>query len=480
MVKLLRLQSIENTLNFDSDLYDILKIPPYSKIGLSSVSWEKQRTVLIVDDSNDKIFINYDDTDGTSHQSIVKLPHVRYSDIHINVFITALNVALNSSLDYAIDKCIGTTYAVTINTNNRLVIKFNTLIYSVLFYNDSGTNNNIAETGGILNSSLSSLDIYDSIYQQDDEVHQINVYCPCGYYRTQIYSLGTGTAGAIIGLNGDLYETMDLDDYYYGIEAVSNGLPYNYIYTDADGAQVTVQSTITVNIVGIGDDNNDVIEIRYSKGRIIGIVYNVSNPSGKVMFDVIYYYQGIKLSACLSLGNDECRITNPLLTSIPNDDTIQNILLSVSAHPTFNFKTADPDKHANYTFTFEKEAVSSFCGWHSVTKKYLNSVKFDFISDTIIQKYDRCETYIVELKNIFIDSYDLTDIKRKKRSLLAIINNQRNKNEDDVVYQPNNALMIELNNKFEIQIRNIELRILNTLEQVINIRGKSDLVLVIE
>lgn len=67
-----------------------------------------------------------------------------------------------------------------------------------------------------------------------------------------------------------------------------------------------------------------------------------------------------------------------------------------------------------------------------------------------IEIYDRCESYIVELESFGIDSYDMSEGKQKRRFILALINNQKNVGEKDVVYDTSNPIFIDLNNKEDV------------------------------
>lgn len=86
----------------------------------------------------------------------------------------------------------------------------------------------------------------------------------------------------------------------------------------------------------------------------------------------------------------------------------------------------------------------------------------------------------MELLNLPIDSFDFSANKQRKRYILQVIQNQRNKQEQDVLYETSSPLMIDLNNNNEILLKNINLRILNSEEQEVNINGVSNLTLIFD
>ena len=70
--------------------------------------------------------------------------------------------------------------------------------------------------------------------------------------------------------------------------------------------------------------------------------------------------------------------------------------------------------------------------------------------------------------------------KQKRRFLLALINNQKNKAERDVLYQINPPIYVDLNNKTDLLLKNLRMRVLNTNEEEVSIASVSNAVLLIK
>ena len=112
----------------------------------------------------------------------------------------------------------------------------------------------------------------------------------------------------------------------------------------------------------------------------------------------------------------------------------------------------------------------------------INSRVINFISDFIPIVYDASEAYIVELtQGLNLLSYDMSKGKQKRRNILAVIQNTRNKSEPDVLYENNRPMMIDINNQFKLLLKNLNMRIITTDEKrPIKINGFAEAVLLIE
>ena len=78
-----------------------------------------------------------------------------------------------------------------------------------------------------------------------------------------------------------------------------------------------------------------------------------------------------------------------------------------------------------------------------------------------INYFDQSECYLVELLNLSIDSYDGLKSEEKRKNILMVMQNVRNKSDQDFLFESNNVIFIDLNNAYPIPIRNLQLRIVD-------------------
>lgn len=101
-------------------------------------------------------------------------------------------------------------------------------------------------------------------------------------------------------------------------------------------------------------------------------------------------------------------------------------------------------------------------------------------SDFSLVYYDKSEAYIAELMNLNCQSYDFSEKKEKRRNIIALVQNHRDSDKSDVIFNTDNPVMIDLNNDMDILLRNLQMRILNTNEEQVQIDGRANAILLVE
>lgn len=143
--------------------------------------------------------------------------------------------------------------------------------------------------------------------------------------------------------------------------------------------------------------------------------------------------------------------------------------------------------HNNQSFRYKQEIefetleVASFLGFNQKSKSMSNKAsEMNISSDFSLVYYDKSEAYIAELMNLNCQSYDFSEKKEKRRNIIALVQNHRDSDKSDVIFNTDNPVMIDLNNDMDILLRNLQMRILNTNEEQVQIDGRANAILLVE
>ena len=495
MVKLLRIESNEHC-EFDCSLKDSLIIQPYSKIALNSISWAKNYASFEVDSTNNEISIEFiDPTNGTTTLTAV-LTNGIYSYILLDNLIADIENKLNNMLVTSTAKAIGLSFTVEVDSDNLCNIKSyqNNLIDFFRLTTDTDktyVNIGIEKDATVTTSSVykktSSTTSYDSALFGKNDAYFFNTDSGCGVFRCQIYNLDEitdGNTGFLIGLSSIVPTNMggnfdfSIEKYDFAIEVRNQGENYRFI-KNVNGTK-TLDSRGELPIVdGVGAITNDIIEICCSLGKIEGRIYKNAVADPIILFSESYADDLDALFPIIAFKNKaNCAIHN--LRYTPLDEQLS---LSTEIFESYDLGSTPPSQQRNnidFKLTFKDSSLSDFLGFRKQIYELTAINVLHITAVNIIEAYDLCESYIVELQSLPISSYDMSLLKEKRRSILALIFNQKNKAEKDVLFEPHSPLMIELNNAHPILLKNLKMRVLNTNEESLNIIGTSNAVLIID
>ena len=306
-------------------------------------------------------------------------------------------------------------------------------------------------------------------------------------FRCQLYNLDEitdGNTGFLIGLSSIVPTNMggnfdfSIEKYDFAIEVRNQGENYRFI-KNVNGTK-TLDSRGELPIInGIGDITNDIVEICCSLGKIEGRIYKNAVADPIILFSESYADDLDALFPIIAFKNKtNCGIHN--LRYTPLDEQLS---LSTEIFEPYDLGSTPPSQQRNnidFKLTFKDSSLSDFLGFRKQIYELTAINVLHITAVNIIEAYDLCESYIVELQSLPISSYDMSLLKEKRRSILALIFNQKNKAEKDVLFEPHSPLMIELNNAHPILLKNLKMRVLNTNEESLNIIGTSNAVLIID
>lgn len=483
MVKLLRLQSDAGSLNFSNSLQDNLILKPKSKIGLLNVAWEKELKVLLVNESNDEVTVSFG-------EEIIEftLPHGTWDSTNIEIFRKTVSNNFNNALSIDIPAAIGVEMRVEINDDNKLNFRAHQQLLRAFWADDNKPEDNYVNYGldrdehGIITKNEINTD-FDSALYGINESYFFKSNEGCGVFRVQIENLEASGAdtGAYIGLsilNGAYADNFSFttSKITFGIHVKKVGEKYRYIKA-VDGVP---QGPIVFNPPPSGSFNsniNDIMEIAVSNGKVVGTVY--SDSTSKVLFNE-EYTGGHELYPIIAIANPSVRLSTikytprglgqiNLSSTFSSDDTSADTAPQQSIIPIkqeIEFKTLE---------------VASFLGFNQKSKSMPNKAsEMNISSDFSLVYYDKSEAYIAELMNLNCQSYDFSDKKEKRRNIIALVQNHRDSDKSDVIFNTDNPVMIDLNNDMDILLKNLNMRILNTNEEQVQIDGRANAILLVE
>ena len=132
-------------------------------------------------------------------------------------------------------------------------------------------------------------------------------------------------------------------------------------------------------------------------------------------------------------------------------------------------------------FSFPDLNFASFLGYTSQTIDVSPDDVFRLTSNQKVASFDQSECYLVELLNLDIQAYDGYKEMEKRKNILMVVPNVRQKQLSDVVYDANFPVWMSLNNANDSFIRNLECRILtDKYEKVYANTNGANIVLIIK
>ena len=475
MVKLIRLKSNVDSLEFNNNIQSDLVLQPNSKIALQNVSFQKTEEKLVIDSTNKTI--TYDNGDGSVD---VNLTEGTYDKITFTNFLSDVGEKLNSGLNSSNESDIGLKFQAIVDDNNLLNINSD---YGDQFNpTEKFTDVNIDKSDSTAISKTTTDGSWDAYIGSDNLLAYDGIH-GCGIFRCQIGALdGTGD-GFFIGLSetepSDMGGIFDPTKCVFCIQAVNSTVGYNYINISGSGTSALLPETFAV-----GDDDNDILSIEASQGKIELKIYNASNPAGILLTGTSpeIYTNGKELYPIIGFN----RQTNTSVKNLsytyeedvnesPTSNIKQFMALELSSLTPPQQDDTDKDK----SLSFETLAFAQTLGFIKKSRT-LNMSEFNIVAYKSIRFFDDTECFLVESLNLSFNSYDGSDKQEKRRDLLAVIQNARDRDQADVLYDSNSLIFIDLNNPYPLPLRNLQFRIINSDESTVNVQGYSNMTILIQ
>ena len=263
------------------------------------------------------------------------------------------------------------------------------------------------------------------------------------------------------------------------IQAVNSTVGYNYINISGSGTSALLPETFAV-----GDDDNDILSIEASQGKIELKIYNASNPAGILLTGTSseLYTNGKELFPIIGFNrqtNTDVKNLSYTYADDLNESPTSNIKQFMALELSSLTPPQQDDGNADKSFSFETLAFARALGFQNQSASG-NFDTFYKVAVKSIRFFDDTECFLVESLNLSFNSYDGSDKQEKRRDLLAVIQNARDRDQADVLYDSNSLIFIDLNNAYPLPLRNLQFRIINSDESTVDVQGYSNMTILIQ
>mgnify|MGYP003646337481 CR=1 FL=1 len=460
MVKLIRVHTNDDKLYFNNNIQSELTLPPQSQIGLLNCNFEKQLNEIVIKNGQTfKFALNDYDPDPSDIIETAEISRGTYNQVNIGDLIFSIASVLNNALTIDQPKAIGSAWDVNrTEYNNNLVIQtFQTPTKNIFVIGES--QNIIQDSNNLIKDGGNDGDPDAFIFSSDND--PLTSFLPnegCGIFRIQLGPEGIADKGQVfITLANEdaqiINDNFTSNKYNFGIFA-DDKFGKKYRYRNNTGA-------ITNTAINI-DWEKDFLEISCSGNKIEGRVYKETVTH--LLFSE-NYETGVRLQPSIVIQTmgagvifDQMKFTdyNALNKLLPTEQRVTfNSALSAFDPPEQNFGTSD------FYFEFPSLELAQFLGYEFQSDLLLDNNDFFSLAPNKINYFDQSECYIIELLNLSLDSYDGLKSEEKRKNILMVMQNVRNKSDQDFLFEASNVIFIDLNNAYPIPIRNLQLRIVD-------------------
>lgn len=472
MVKLIRLESDDPSGLFNNNFATDISVDENNQIALQSCSFSAEFNTLKIDGTNDNVIFEYTSTLSSN----VNLTHnEKYDQSNKDDLFADITTQLNKGLTYQAGKTIGLQFLSRLTTSTKKA--------SIGYRRSNFLTNNDRTITAPNEGEFINMEFVSSKYRKTDATNSINDECKyfsrmewgqgCMIHRLRIVDYVDTTSGVednglILGLsnvapiNWENSVSMTAAQKTYYIKFVRGGAAYKYKVKNG----TEQSSTINPDTVAGTTADNDIIEIVRDGDRIKGFLYRQSQGAADELFDV-------------EQTDDE-----KLYPFITVQGGQNNIKFNLAAHTVNPYhprhlenKNQEPDiLHANpppsqrgggnpTDNTLElQESVASFLGFNNLVNGPVSEIAQNFIADNVFKATLSATSFIIELRNLEIDSYNgKANEDGQRQNIIAVVNNSLSNVENApknavIEYEPNNLYYVNIKQK--TNIRNLKCRIL--------------------
>ena len=481
-MKLIRLTTESRDGIFDVDFNDQIIIPADSKIALQSCSVQADGGKITINADNNEI--TYTLGSNSFDGGTIRLASETYFRNQVDSLFLDIKDKFNEDTAWTFVKAnrrqLGVEWDVFTNDDNKVVIEYkrgdNKEHTDTWRYEE----NNVTTVSGLWSKdiSLPKTDTNIAVAYQEYFLSRGN-----GFFRTQIHTLATtaGTLlenGFIIGLSSKDLASAPLDEFTdadinYGIHAVFNGATLEY-YTIEDGIFTLSSENGTYN--GAGDATNDYIEVMINGGSINFNVYHDTDGGNPIFLeDPSLYELNQKLYPFLIFrgASTEASCNNVRLTASPYDQ------IPTGIHDNLALSPPDPVSNADSNFLqFQSITLANYLGYNnnSIPRSgVISASTYSYVADRKFTGKINADNFLIDMMNISLDSYD--GFVNQRKNILAVV--PQSDSNDLIIYEPNTQNFIDLNNKTELNLRNIKCRFLNTDYTPFNMIGLASITILV-
>jgi hypothetical protein len=465
-MKLIRLTSNDRTGLFDNVFNEDIIIDEKSQIALHSFTAEIDTNEIIIDAQNNEIQYKLIDGDTSSSPAhIVSLSHGTYDSSNFGDLFADATVKMNAQISNITTE-LGLQWKVDTDVDKKVVfdIERGDAISPQLeeFASKVGKKNVVNTAQGIFNRQGGSAPNLDSfLWFKTPNCKGASVLR--GRIQVQANS-GFIVAYLATPPNANTNEIL-LNEILYGIQVDSSNTTGGFYKKIIRG---NVSASLEVANV------NDSVAIETFNGRIRGTIYRGTGSLNPLFTDL--YDHTTNLFPVIIFTGATSRVDLIKFTADPFYDDLRNLLPpdaneinapmpSVGKKQTTKFlQFSDIDLAKIFGFKLSKYTTGKVEG-------------YKFVSENVFELSDYSDSFILELQNINLDSYDGLS-KQRKNILHTIV--QADVIKQRLVYNSPYPLFLNINNANKITQRRIKCRLLREDNSAIALTGFSQITLIIK
>ena len=504
-MKLVRLTTTNPKGEIDAFFRENIEIKPFSKIALGSIAMESLNNTIVIDNNNNEVTFQL----GGNNLRTITLLNGSYSGQNYKVLLQDLQFQLNNILSASDSTELGKQFRVDVNSAGKLEISaIGGLLQANLI--DLGDNITVDASSNQLlevNASTLSPTLETETTGYDRATWYSNSLCRgAGAIRARIRNLedsgnGDTSQGACLWVSLTNPATFKdasgnkrnplLSDIKYGIQFSRNGQPYKLII---DGVEVVPNTARNVAYTNAGNALNDIMAIEISSGILELVIYSDNGAGGTIKTilntgnqEIPYNSTTDKYYCCMSIksaktvgGVFNCRLDklnftrNPYENAPLSSGTDDLEILSVNPPQVSRVPT-------NQFFNWGSIDLSEFMGFSNQRipiNGFTNAKTIIYAGDKQFNFTDISDAFLIEMMNHPINSYDGIPSKGSRVNLLSVI--PASDSDKQVIYEPNNLIFLDMDNKQPLILNNIKARILKSDYSTMNIQGLTSLVIYIK
>jgi len=477
-----------NIANFNNNFQADIVLKPNSQIALLNIAIDKVNPILTIDNENNLIVWSLTTEDPDANEFSIDVGD--YTENNINTLINSLQNGFNNTTGYdrtdtddLLGYYLGVEWKVEIDADKtfRMSYRVGNLHWTELGKLNIATNvSNVAVDGNRSSWYVAPpQNGYASASFEKSVISKNYIARGCGCVRSQVMLCNNNGLGAvesegyIMALITDEKKTpatLALADIKYGIH-----------YTITDPGAIREYWVILNGVrygpatlapqYAEGDTNNDVQEIMINNGQILFNIHQNSifnpielNVDGGIALPssgVVNYTAGQKLYPVMVFfgGQDYVEVDNFINTESQYGQTAT----VATTNPTFS-DAIQPTRLEEGINDLEFE-TTEVAEWFGFDNRYEGPYPsgpggtkraFSFIADKVFDPVYYNDNFLVELKNISLDSYD--GLLGGRKNILAFISKLDETGQFN--YETNTPIFIDLNNKQDVLLRTVEANLL--------------------
>ena len=497
---------------FNNDFNDGILLKPNSKIALQSVSADLETKNISITANNGKILFSFKTTVTLS----TELTPFNYNLANSDLILTNVAMSLNNCLNYNDDdnrkKLLGMEFDARLGSGGLLDIAYRIgiageygdpsqgLLYAWVAQSKVAVNNNPEDGTGVygLLAGTTPVDTFRRTILNRNYISKGN-----GYFRAQVRKLGkTGsdsTNGMIMGLTKASFDPSFFSfaerDIKYGIKiTIVEADGTLQLYHIHNGVQ-TLSAVVPSAVVSESNDN-DILEVAIDGSSVDLNIYQGASATKTEIFSYSYARDqetggGEELHPFMTFiaDRDNAEFTDVRFTPSPwNPNYFNPQIPDVFAgqfqpHAGMSPPTnASPISKTSNFLQFDNRQVALYLGFVNTripsggTISGSQPVVFNGEGQLPFFEGTEVRGFNIQLLNINVNSYDA--LRNQRENLLAVVPDLNFSGK--LVYSPPTPYFIELNNKDEINLRNVKARITNIDYTDVIIDGFAQINLLIE